>query len=81
MKRIEEIRAHYATTPEALGLESRDTNSLIEMHNADSNWCRHPCGDIEIDGGILARSMLVGDILSARRVPFAMGKYQGPVLP
>lgn len=81
VREIERIRKEYAESDEAKGLEARSTNELIEMHSADSDWLRTPCGDINIDGGIIARSMLVSNILQARRVPFAHGRFQGPVLP
>jgi hypothetical protein len=81
MKRLEEIRAEFAKSKEGMGLEALDSNALIDMHNADADWLRPPCGDLEIDGWVLVRKQAIGDILQARRVSFTGGKFQGPVLP
>lgn len=80
-KAIDEIRDLYNKSDEAKRLEDLTSNELIEMYKKDREWLRYPCGYLDIDAKILARSSLVGKILANRRVTFSGGEFQGPVLP
>ncbi|MEY2855660.1 MAG: hypothetical protein RL030_2792 [Pseudomonadota bacterium] len=77
-KRSRELGAigdRYRAGEEANGLRFLSTVVLVEMYARDSDWLRHPCGDIDIDGEILARLIMVGAILKDREMPFYDGRY------
>lgn len=75
---LAEAKAKYQASEEYSRLPTMTTAELVALYVNAHEWLRHPCGDSDIDGGILERSQAVGAILVARGAPFYDGIFHEP---